>query len=68
MALVADRLIPTKEKCPNCKKKKVRMKISTPYISYEGTVSALQKAGDGWKEVQQKIIAKSGRHHTIRTK
>jgi len=36
----------------------LKQMISAPNINYDGGKSVLQRAGDGWKEVQQRI--KSG--------
>lgn len=42
--------------------------IGTPLFVYDRGKSMYQKAGDGWKEVQDKIKAGSGKNNTIRTK
>jgi putative FmdB family regulatory protein len=60
---------PLSRKCSNCGAfEKIKRIIRSPRISYEGKYDAFQRAGDGWKEVQQKIKAASGRDNTIRTK
>ena len=42
--------------------------IGTPLFVYDRGQSIYKRAGDGWKEVQDKIKAGSGRGNTIRTK
>jgi putative FmdB family regulatory protein len=67
--LISDIDKPLNEPCPNCGiEKNIRRNIQSPRISFEGKYNAFQRAGNGWKEVQQKIKAASGRSNTIRTK
>jgi putative FmdB family regulatory protein len=65
--LVDERDVPTKEPCPVCEKTNVKRAIGLPRITSVGE-SMFKKAGDGWKEIQQRIKAASGSKNTIRTK
>ena len=63
-----DRDLPLSKPCPYCGLVgSVRRVFSTGVISYD-TKDPLTRAGDGWKEVQQKIISGCTKDHTIRTK
>jgi len=54
--------------CPKCKEGKLQRQIGSPRMSYD-TQGALKRAGDGFKEVQQKIIESGlGRGHTVRVR
>lgn len=59
---------PKKNKCPSCGKQKLVHLMGCPSFLYDSLVSPHKRAGDGWKEVQDKIKAGSGRNNTIRTK
>jgi putative FmdB family regulatory protein len=54
--------------CPKCGKKKLKQTPGAPSFIYDRGKSIYKRAGDGWKEVQDKIKKGSGRSHTIRTK
>jgi putative FmdB family regulatory protein len=54
--------------CPMCGKKKLKQTPGAPMFIYDRGKSIYKRAGDGWKEVQDKIKRGQGRGHTIRTK
>jgi putative FmdB family regulatory protein len=54
--------------CPVCKKKKLERGVAVGAFHYDHGVSPFKRAGDGWKEVQDRIKAGAGKNHTIRTK
>lgn len=62
---IADRDAPTLEECPACGQHSVTREAAAPFTSYEGAVSMHKRAGNGWKEVQQKIKATSGKANSI---
>jgi len=55
--------------CSECDVGRLSRHITCPGFSYD-VYGVLKRAGDGFKEVQQKIIASPsvGKGHTIRTK
>ena len=55
-------------KCPKCGKQKLKRRVTTTSFSMDGAKDIFHRAGDGWKEVQDKIKAGSGKGNTIRTK
>ena len=66
---MADRDKPTIDACPSCHKVGAVFRgVTAVQLSYSGFKSTLSRAGDGWKEVQQKIKSGSGRGNSIRTK
>lgn len=65
---VDERDNPTKEPCPKCGKMSVKRPIALATLNYSAGESMYKKAGNGWKELQQRIKAASGRNNTIRTK
>ena len=54
--------------CPKCGKQKLKRLIGSPLFIYDRGKTIYKRAGDGWKEVQDKIKKGCGRGHTIRTK
>jgi putative FmdB family regulatory protein len=54
--------------CPECKKKKLIRGVSAAAFHYDHGVSIHKRAGDGWKEVQDRIKAGSAKKNTITTK
>lgn len=70
---IEERLVPISKKdevttCSCEEQAEMKRLIGTPLFVYDRGKSVYQKAGDGWKEVQQRIQAASGRNNTIRTK
>jgi putative FmdB family regulatory protein len=56
------------QECPECGARESKRGVAMPRMSYSGIHDMYKRAGDGWKEVQQKIKKGSGRRNTIRTK
>jgi len=65
---IDNRDIPTRELCPQCGKPDSIKRQQGCGVFVHDMKDPLTRAGDGFKEVQQKIIAGAGRGHTIRTK
>lgn len=69
MVSIDNRDRPTINECPLCHKVGAVFRgITAVQLSYSGFKSMYNRAGNGWKEVQQKIAKASGKGHTIRTK
>lgn len=67
--LIANREKACSEPCPQCARVGgVKTVLTAPTVTYGGAKTVFQRAGDGWKEVQKKIIASAGKKHTIKTK
>ena len=54
--------------CPECHKKAIKRGVSAVRLSYSSPTDMFTRAGNGWKEVQDKIKKGSGRRNSIRTK
>jgi putative FmdB family regulatory protein len=67
---IADRDLPIIDsQCDCCRSvNSFKRTVAAPSFIYDGYISPLKRAGDGWKEVQQKIAQGSGKKNTIRTK
>lgn len=68
--LINDRFQPEKEECPECGELNgVHLSIESPMIvsGIGGNGSLIKKAGDGWKEVLNKIKRGATKDNTIRT-
>ena len=70
---IEERLVPLSQKdekviCSCEEKSEMIRLIGSPLFIYDRGKSIYKRAGDGWKEVQDKIKAGSGRGNTIRTK
>jgi hypothetical protein len=66
---MADRDKPTIDECPSCHKVGAVLRgITAVQLNYSGTKDMYNRAGNGWKEMQQKIKSGSGRRNSIRTK
>ena len=69
MTLIADRDKPTIGECPSCHKVGAVFRgVTAVQLSYSGFKDMYHRAGNGWKEMQQKIKRGSGRKNTIKTK
>ncbi len=69
MTLIADRDKPTVGECPSCHKVGAVFRgVTAVQLSYSGFKDMYHRAGNGWKEMQQKIKRGSGRKNTIKTK
>jgi len=66
---VATRDNPCSEPCPQCSEYNVtRTFIAAPRISYDGSLTVLQRAGSGWNDVLNKVKKASGRQAKIETR
>ena len=69
MTLIADRDKPTINECPSCHKVGAVFRgVTAVQLSYSGFKDMYNRAGNGWKEMQQKLNKGSGRNNSIRTK
>ena len=69
MTPIADRDKPTIDECPSCHKVGAVFRgVTAVQLSYSGFKDMYHRAGNGWKEMQQKIKKGSGRKNSIRTK
>ena len=69
MVPIADRDKPLNEECPSCHKVGgVLRGITAVQLNYSGVKDMYSRAGNGWKEMQQRIKRGSGRKNSIRTK
>ena len=69
MTLIADRDKPTIGECPSCHKVGAVFRgVTAVQLSYSGFKDMYNRAGNGWKEMQQKIKRGSSRKNSIRTK
>ena len=69
MTPIADRDQPTINECPSCHKVGAVFRgVTAVQLSYSGFKDMYHRAGNGWKEMQQKIKRGSGRKNTIKTK
>ena len=69
MTLIADRDKPTINGCPSCHKVGAVFRgVTAVQLSYSGFKDMYNRAGNGWKEMQQKLNKGSGRNNSIRTK
>jgi len=69
MTPIADRDKPTINECPSCHKVGAVFRgVTAVQLSYSGFKDMYHRAGNGWKEMQQKIKKGSGRKNSIRTK
>jgi putative FmdB family regulatory protein len=69
MVCIDDRDRPTLDECPSCHKVGAVLRgITAVQLSYSGFKDMYHRAGNGWKEMQQKIKSGSGRKNSIRTK
>lgn len=64
-----DRNKPLTEECPSCHKVATVVRgVTAVQLNYSGYKDMYNRAGDGWKEIQQKIKRGSGRKNSIKTK
>lgn len=69
MVPIADRDKPTIDECPSCHKiGAVFRGVTAVQLNYSGFKDMYNRAGNGWKEVQQRINKGSARKNSIRTK
>lgn len=69
MVPIADRDKPTFDECPSCHKiGAVFRGVTAVQLNYSGFKDMYNRAGNGWKEVQQRIKKGSARKNSIRTK
>jgi putative FmdB family regulatory protein len=55
--------------CPKCKKLKLKRFVTgVPAINFQGSMDMFKRAGDGWKEVQDRIKKGATKKHNIKTK
>ena len=67
--LIDDRDKPTTQECPSCHKTgSIKRGVTAVQLSYAGAKDMYARAGNGWKEMQQRIKRGSGRKNSIRTK
>lgn len=59
---------PCSETCSKCGVHGHIKRVMTPVTFNADHFDAFKQAGNGWKEVQDKIIAGCARNHTIKTK
>jgi len=69
MVPIDDRDKPTIGECPSCHKTGAVFRgVTAVQLSYSGFKDMYNRAGNGWKEIQQKIKKGSGRKNSIKTK
>lgn len=69
LLLIENRDVPTLNQCPSCHKVGAVFRgVTAVQLSYSGVKDMYNRAGNGWKEMQQKIKRGSGRKNSIRTK
>ena len=65
---VDDRDKPLTEPCPECNEKGcVKRCVSAARVSYQGFISPITRAGDGWNDVLKKVHSTSGKQSKIQT-
>ena len=65
---LADRDNPLTEPCPKCKKEGcVKRCVSAGTVNYQGFISPITRAGDGWNDVLKKVHSTSGKQSKIET-
>ncbi len=64
---IAERDTPVGKDCGCGKGGKVCRGVCAPGLSYQGSVSAIKRAGSGWNDVLKGIKKASGKDNTIET-
>lgn len=62
---ISERDAPLGKPCPHCKANTVKRGIAAPALSYQGSVSAVRKAGSGWNDVLKKVKKSAGKKSTV---
>jgi len=65
---VATRNAPCEAPCPHCNIENSVIKLLSPtYMSYEGAVSTIRRAGNEWNDHLKRIKSNAGKQSTIET-